>query len=137
MSDISGHYFEDIDTCMWNVIITLSSAGYGDIYPKTFFGRIVGMLICFWGVFIISIFVVTVTDLLEFSLSENKSFEFLMKMLNKTQLKKGAVELIQSANIQKKLLKQEPRNDKKILSSFRHFRSKHLAFKATATVVRS
>jgi len=78
---------------MWNVIITLSSAGYGEIYPKSFFGRIVGMIICFWGVFIVSIFVVTVTDLLKFSLNEAKSFDFLMNLFYKKELKQCAVDL--------------------------------------------
>jgi hypothetical protein len=47
--------------CMWNVIITSSSVGYGELYPKTFFGRIVGVVICFWGIFTVSFFVVVVT----------------------------------------------------------------------------
>jgi hypothetical protein len=46
---------------MWNVIITSSSVGYGELYPKTFFGRIVGVVICFWGIFTVSFFVVVVT----------------------------------------------------------------------------
>lgn len=60
--------------CMWNVIITLTSVGYGELYPKTFFGRIVGIIICFWGVFIVSFFVVTVTNVLMFSTGEDKAY---------------------------------------------------------------
>ena len=71
LSDVSGQDFTLMTSCMWNVIITLSSAGYGELYPKTYFGRIVGIMICFWGVFIVSAFVVTVTDLLEFNFREN------------------------------------------------------------------
>ena len=46
---------------MWNVIITLSSVGYGEIYPESFFGRLIGITVCFWGVFVVSTLVVTVT----------------------------------------------------------------------------
>ena len=69
--------------CMWNVIITLSSVGYGELYPKTFFGRIVGIYICFWGIFIVSFFVVTVNSVLEFSDSEEKSYNLLMRLYHK------------------------------------------------------
>ena len=77
--------------CMWNVIITLTSVGYGELYPKTFFGRIVGIIICFWGVFIVSFFVVTVTNMLNFTGSEEKAYHLLLKLFYKLELKKGAV----------------------------------------------
>jgi potassium intermediate/small conductance calcium-activated channel subfamily N protein 2 len=76
---------------MWNVIITLTSVGYGELYPKTFFGRIVGIIICFWGVFIVSFFVVTVTNMLNFSSSEEKAYNLLLRLFYKTELKKGAI----------------------------------------------
>jgi len=76
---------------MWNVIITLTSVGYGELYPKTFFGRIVGIIICFWGVFIVSFFVVTVTNMLNFSSSEEKAYNLLLRLFYKMELKKGAI----------------------------------------------
>ena len=72
---------------MWNMIITLTSAGYGDLYAKTFLGRIVAVIICFWGVLIISFFVVTVTNMLEFNSNELKAYELLMKLHYKHDLK--------------------------------------------------
>jgi len=124
----TGQNFLSIDSCMWNVIITLSSAGYGEIYPKSFFGRIVGMYICFWGVFITSIFVVTVTDVLKFTMNEAKSFGFLMKLFHKKDLKQSAIKLFQSASKHKKLEREEPENKEKILSQFRNFRSHRIHF---------
>ena len=67
ISEASGQNFDNMWNCMWNVVITLTSVGYGELYPKTFFGRIVGIIICFWGVFIVSFFVVTVTNMLNFN----------------------------------------------------------------------
>lgn len=75
---------------MWNMVITLTSAGYGDLFPKTFFGRIVGVGICFWGVLIISFIVVTVTDQLEFTTQEGKSYELLIRLHYKSILKRRA-----------------------------------------------
>ena len=63
--------------CIWNVIITISSVGYGELYPKTFFGRVIGIVICFWGLFIVSILVVVVTDQLELSKLEDITFNHL------------------------------------------------------------
>lgn len=79
---------------MWNTVITLTSAGYGELYPKTFFGRIVGVVICFWGVLIISFFVVTVTNMLNFTASEEKAYYLLMKLYYKTELKRKAIRVL-------------------------------------------
>lgn len=54
---------------MWNIIVTLATVGYGDFFQKSFMGRIVGMIMCFWGTFFVSYFVVTVTNMLSFSTS--------------------------------------------------------------------
>jgi len=66
--------------CLWNFIITLTSVGYGDLYPKTTFGRLVGIAICFWGIIIVSFFVVTVSNVLNFTGSEEKAFDLIMKL---------------------------------------------------------
>jgi hypothetical protein len=91
LSEVSGQDFGDMINCMWNVIITLTSVGYGEFYPKTFWGRIVGIIICFWGVFIVSFFVVTITQLLLFSGAEDKSYGLLLKLHHKLELKKKAI----------------------------------------------
>lgn len=70
LSEVSGQDFNSLSNSIWNVIITLTSVGYGDIFPKTFFGRIVGCFICFWGVLIVSFFVITISDKLEFTPNE-------------------------------------------------------------------
>ena len=78
MSEHSGMNFRNYNNCMWNVVITLSSAGYGEFYPITFFGRIIGIIICFWGVFIVSMFVLIVSDLLKFEYQERKTYDFVI-----------------------------------------------------------
>ena len=83
-----------MQNAMWNTVITLTSAGYGELYPKTFFGRIVGVVICFWGVLIISFFVVTVTNMLNFTASEEKAYSLLMKLYYKTELKRMAIRVL-------------------------------------------
>jgi hypothetical protein len=52
----------------------MTTVGYGDFYPKTNIGRIVGIVIAFWGVFIVSLFVVSLSTMLEFDSGELKAF---------------------------------------------------------------
>jgi hypothetical protein len=121
---------------MWNVIITLTSVGYGDIYPKSLFGRLWGVLIAFWGVFVTSFFVVTVTNMLAFSPSEDKAYNLLLRLYYKTQLKREAVDVLSSAFLHRNSKINNPENLDQILSLFRSFRSSMLRFQNTAKVVR-
>ena len=94
LSDTSGQNFNSLNNAIWNTVITLTSAGYGELYPKTFFGRVVGVTICFWGVLIISLFVVTVSDMLEFTENEEKAYQLLMCLYYKMELKKKAISVL-------------------------------------------
>jgi potassium voltage-gated channel Shab-related subfamily B member 1 len=94
MTEASEQNFNSFYNSMWNMIITLTSAGYGDLFPKTFFGRLVGVVICFWGVLIISFFVVTVTNMIEFSPNEQRAYNLLMRLHKKAILKKRAVDVL-------------------------------------------
>ena len=82
---------------MWNVIITITSVGYGDIYPKSIFGRTVAVMSCFWGTFIISFFVVAVNSVLTLSDSEEKASELLIRLYMKNELKRDAVGVLSEA----------------------------------------
>jgi potassium intermediate/small conductance calcium-activated channel subfamily N protein 2 len=99
LTEASGQDFGNMVNCMWNVIITLTSVGYGELYPKTFYGRIVGIIICFWGVFIVSFFVVTLTGMLGFTDREKKSYDLLLRLYYKLEMKKHAVSVLQTAFI--------------------------------------
>ena len=57
--------FSSFSNAIWCVILTLTTVGYGDIYPKTDIGRSIVIFICIWGIFIISIMVVTMTNSME------------------------------------------------------------------------
>jgi hypothetical protein len=102
--------------CMWNVIITLTSVGYGEFFAKTFWGRIVGIIICFWGVFIVSFFVVTITQLLLFTGGEDKSYNLLLKLHHKHELKKKAIDVLQSSFIHRNAKMNFPDNERLILA---------------------
>lgn len=46
----------------WMTVITMTSVGYGDYTPKTPFGRVIGALCVSWGVLIVSVMVVVLTN---------------------------------------------------------------------------
>jgi Ion channel len=68
MISISGFDFNNLYNCVWCIIITVATVGYGDYFPISNCGRMVGILACLWGTFVVSIFVVTLNNLLEFSM---------------------------------------------------------------------
>lgn len=49
--------FHNYFNAFWNVIITFSTVGYGDIYVRTFLGRLIIVIVIIFGVFIISLMV--------------------------------------------------------------------------------
>ena len=79
---------------MWNTLITFTTVGYGDLYPKTYGGRIIGMIIIFWGVFLVSFFVVTLQNMLTFNSNEEKSYTLLQRLEYKMQLKEQAAKVL-------------------------------------------
>lgn len=82
LSSKTGQDFSLISNTFWNVLVTMTTVGYGDIYPKTIMGRLTGIIIAFCGVFILSLFVVALTKMLEFDPGEGKAF-YLGKRLKK------------------------------------------------------
>lgn len=107
---------------MWCTICTITSVGYGDYFAKSRFGKIVGMVNAFWGIFIVSFFVVTVSNMLEFDTYQEKTYNLLIRLRYKQDLKKYAVNVLSSAYKYKLTKKEFKNNPKTILESFRDFR---------------
>lgn len=79
---------------MWLVIITMCTVGYGDFFPRTHIGRMIIVIACFWGVFLISMMVVTLTESSEFTKSESRAFEILSRLNRKESAKKTAARAV-------------------------------------------
>jgi voltage-gated potassium channel Kch len=52
------------DNAIWLTIITMTTVGYGDFYPRTIFGRVIDVILVVWGTFIVSLMVVVLTNTL-------------------------------------------------------------------------
>ena len=51
-------------------MITMMTIGFGDFFPKTYLGRLFCIIACFWGVFMISIIVLSMTNAVAFTKRE-------------------------------------------------------------------
>jgi hypothetical protein len=65
---------------MWAAIVTMTTVGYGDMYPRTDIGRIIMICCSIYGVVIVSVMVVTLTNELEMSSLEIQSWTVMKKL---------------------------------------------------------
>jgi Ion channel len=54
--------FINITSCAWVILITMTTVGYGDLYPESHCGRVIAIVTAFWGVTFLSLFVVALTN---------------------------------------------------------------------------
>lgn len=53
---------------MWEVVVTMTTVGFGDFFPRTYCGRITIIFACFTGIFLVSMMMVTLTKTKDFNL---------------------------------------------------------------------
>ena len=70
-----GNYLNDL----WCVFITMTTVGYGDISPKSFFGRLISVVTCLFGVFLVGLVVISVTSYFNLEEIESNVFKILLK----------------------------------------------------------
>jgi hypothetical protein len=84
----------DYTNSMWSVILTMTTVGYGDIYPRTFAGRIIIFIVSMVGVVIVSMVVVTVMNIFQMSPLESKAYTVIKKINIRNKMKLGAANII-------------------------------------------
>lgn len=91
LSIMSKQNFDSLWNSVWLCVVTMTTVGYGDIYPKSVGGRLVGMAICLWGMFLTSFLTVTLSAYFTFTPAENKSYTLLKRLEYKDKLQKESV----------------------------------------------
>ncbi|EGR28720.1 small-conductance calcium-activated potassium channel protein, putative [Ichthyophthirius multifiliis] len=94
--DKDNQLFHNMLNSMWNIIITMTTVGYGDYFAQTHLGRFVIFFVCMWGVFIVSMMVITLNNTLETSNLENKAIVVVQRLQIKNEMKQYAAFVLTS-----------------------------------------
>jgi voltage-gated potassium channel Kch len=67
-------YFENYGDSLWMLVLTVTTVGYGDYFPRTELGRLLTLITCLIGLANVSLMVFNITNVLTLSDSEKKVF---------------------------------------------------------------
>jgi len=81
---------------MWCILITMTTVGYGDFYPMTYLGRVIGVTACFLGTFLISLAIVSLTISLEFEPLQARAYKNALRYSEKIKNRDYAANLIRA-----------------------------------------
>ena len=87
----------------------MTTVGYGDFYPRTLIGRIIDFILVIWGIFIVSLMVVVLTNALDMDSNESRALIVLNRLEAKRVVKEKAANLISTTfkrhRLEKKMAK--------------------------------
>ena len=101
---------------MWCIIITMATVGFGDFFPVSIMGRIIAIISCFWGTFLISLMVAAMTVAVEFNSQEAIAYDSIKAAYFEIEYGTQATILIQTAFRYRSLLKTIDTSNEKGLS---------------------
>jgi hypothetical protein len=77
-------------------LITMTTVGYGELKLKTIPGRVIGMFSCLLGMVLVSLCILSLSTMTEFSKEEQKAFDILKKMKCTDKLERNAGRIIRA-----------------------------------------
>lgn len=84
----------ELVNCIWLVMCTVTTVGYGDLFPRTILGRAVIFVCAIYGVVVSSVMVVAIQNTFTFSNLEEKAFTCINKLKARNQLYKEATYMV-------------------------------------------
>lgn len=76
IGSVEWYYY--MDSC-WCTIVTMTTVGYGDLVPATFFGRMVGIVAMCWGNFLMALLILSLSNIFGLNFQETKAMDHLLK----------------------------------------------------------
>lgn len=81
---------------MWLVMLTMTTVGYGEFYPKTHIGRLILVFATVWGIFIVSLMILSLTNFSLLTPPQTRSYSFIKKVEKVNSAKKYAIKFVVS-----------------------------------------
>lgn len=85
---------QSLDNCFWLIIITMTTVGYGDIVTKSHFGRFISVVACIIGMLLVSLIVVSLAVISEFTNEEKKAYLIIKKLQAEDSANNKAADVI-------------------------------------------
>jgi hypothetical protein len=105
---------QNLFNCLWLVIVTMTTVGYGDFYPRSHLGRLVGVISCIVGMLLLSLIVVFLGSMSEFSPEEKKAFSKLKKLFASDNVENKAANVIKNIFFLNRLRFQNKKKSKRV-----------------------
>lgn len=74
----ASYDWDSVWNAWWCMILTMTTVGYGEIFPVTVGGRIFTILACIIGVFVVSMIIAKLTDLIALNPDQEAAYEEIM-----------------------------------------------------------
>ena len=68
--DNLNNNFSSFENCIWSVFITMTTVGYGDLFPITQLGRVIIVATAFAGAFLVSMIIISLNNMFVFGDNE-------------------------------------------------------------------
>jgi hypothetical protein len=81
--------FKNLGDYYWYVVITMTTVGYGDIYPNTTLSRFIGCACAIAGSVVVALIINFFNELISLNPDEKKTLQFLKKFKDKEELIKA------------------------------------------------
>ena len=88
--------FEDVRNGIWVIFVTMTTVGYGDLYPSSDLGRLVAVMACASALLILMLLIIGMQSYMAPDAKEFKVFHMLKYRRWKTSMKTQAAVVIQS-----------------------------------------
>lgn len=84
-NDVSNYY-----NSLWLMMVTMTTVGYGDFYPRTTPGRAITFFACIFGVIVVSLMTIILMNFTDMNNSERRSYNIIEKLAVEREKKKHA-----------------------------------------------
>lgn len=112
-SIVNSEFFQYATNGWWVSIITMTTVGYGDVFPVTDSGRFFTFLLAIVGLILVSLYVSSLSSAIRMNKVEFNSYNAIKRMKNNLEIE------IQASNIIKEAMRlKQARNTKTIRESF-------------------